>query len=207
MASNIGSGKYYDASLQEWHWNDILVTGGSVVTDPFGFYYFNGTADWTSGLYADKSGLPLWPDGRANASFLGAGTLSITGTFYSLSDPDIFTGLLFEAHVATWELLESGVDSNNLDTVFAVDIIPQSGYFVDDPSNTYAVMQDMYDFELSFPAAHQDGMGMPLPLTDFQNDIWATAGSQWIMAYQVPEPGTLLLVAVGFAGLAARRRN
>ncbi|UCG33191.1 MAG: PEP-CTERM sorting domain-containing protein [Phycisphaerales bacterium] len=206
MASNIGSGKYYDATLQEWQWNDVLVTGGSIVTEPFGFYYFNGTADWTSGLYADTSGPPLWAEGRANASFLGAGTLSMTGTFYSMSDSDIYTGLLFQAHVAAWELLESAVDSDSLDTVFSVEITPQSGYLVNDPANTYAVMQDIYEFELSFPAAAQEDGG-PLPVTDFQLDIWATAGSQWIMAHQVPEPGTLLIVALGFVGLMARRRN
>ena len=207
MASNVGSGKYYDATLQQWDWVDIPVTAGSIVTEPFGFYYFNGTADWTSGLYADTSGPPMWPEGRANASFLGAGTLSVTGTFYSMSDSNIYTGLLFDAHVSAWEILESGVDSNNLDTVYSIEIVPNTGYLVDDPANTYAVMQDIYDFELSFPASAQDGEGTPLPLTDFQYDIWATAGSQWIMAHQIPEPGTLLIVAIGFVGLATRRRT
>jgi len=209
MASSIDRGLYYlgDPDVQ-WKWEDRQVIDGSILTEDYQFFYFHGTADWVSDLYVDSSGPPEWAEGRANATFLGGGTLSITGTFEDSLHNELYTGLLFQATVKSWELLETGVDTNNFDTVGDVVVCPKFGYLVDgQPGNSYAVLRELYSFALSFPAALSQPELRSDPVVDFQHNLWATAGSQWIMAHQLPEPGTVLLLGMGLLGLLARSRR
>jgi hypothetical protein len=196
IGGNVGSSMLFDKSDGPSGAIDIsgAFLGGVSFFDPSFTTFLDindgGTFSWSgNGLNSDTSA-----GGLAAGSFLGGGTLSMTGTVTSSFVP-AFTGVALQGTMSAFQLNENVGADDFLDSLNAV-FTPTGGWLFD---NGHVV--NPYTFSITFIGAQQLGGGVE----DFQDDIQFTTSSTFQMV-EIPEPTTLAILAGLGLMLVQKRR-
>lgn len=138
--------------------------------------------------------------GVADGTFLPGGSFSISGTIPAAG---VFSStVVFEGTVSAFRAKESLNDPNKIEFLGhpgvndGVLITPTGGWLYDNNR-----LLGEYFFDAQGILVSQDGDN----LVDFQSSIAATAGSQFLLVSNIPEPTTGLLLVLGLVPLLRRR--
>jgi len=137
----------------------------------------------------------------AEATFLGGGTLTLTGKIRYTAIPYtvLHDGEVLTATVTGFHLRETDKDSNIINSIdTTIRFTPTGGYLYDNP---YVNLRGMYDFALVGAVVGPAEGG---PLDDFQKDL-VSRQAFMINFNLVPEPASLLLLALGACVMGGRR--
>jgi hypothetical protein len=219
LAGNIRPNNVFDSSVPQWE----IVSEADPLIDPTGADGLaDGTVNGAAGTwfiapsFLGSPGAEIaWVGGNmiqdfssglvADATFAAGGTLEITGKVYETTFfTEIYDGLLLTGTLSSFRFTESGPSTNLLDMADE-DGIPGNAVFTPTGGwlTTNGMMEMVGDYYIDLSATDaQNGNG---EVDNFQHDIWTTAGSQ-LALWQVPEPGTVLLLLGGLGVLARRRR-
>ncbi len=189
-----------------WDVNSVLNSGSiknaSGVGNLWQIRPQEATIVWNNNaLIADTSA-----GGLAQASFGGGGLLQITGKLKTVvSFPQtpalVFDGLLLEAVVSGFDLRETDVNSNVINSINqTIKFTPTGGFLF---TNGTLRLDGLYEFAI---VGAVTGPLVGGPLNDFSLDLASLQAFQ-INFNLVPEPTSLLLVGCGAILLACPRRR
>lgn len=211
MGGNVQATPIFDAGLAEWMMPAAPANNGSVVS-------ITGGLPWSMNPTGSGSGsvemvdAPLTADlsslGDASATFGPGGTFTVAGKLFSgpnsafplvwdsTNDGPILTGTL-----SGFSAMEP--DSDDFLDVSTIIFTPTGGGLFGGGLD-YQMHNQGYRLEFSTTGAQQTDGSSVFHLQDFQNDIFTIESFQWQL--QIPEPGSIGLLAMGGMFLIRRRR-
>lgn len=162
------------------------------------------TIAWTGNMLDEDLSSPMGETpSLAEATFLGGGTLTITGKIFDASGfkPVVYEGPdpILVATIGPFHLRETDIDGNTLTAIGGFQMTPTDGWLY---TNSILQLRGTYDVTMVMASVGPTEGGS---LDNFQSSLAQLNGFQ--MTFNIPEPASLLLLTLGGATVLLKGGN